>query len=475
LSAILFEHMFETTTATLPRPTAPGVLLAAGTVAGWRTALSEALRAPDGRDDADRIDLIRALEELTCTATAAQAAVSPELDKSERATQAAQGLPAAQQGRGVAAQVALARRESHHRGQRHLALATIVAAELPHTWTAWCDGRITEWKATLIARETACLSREDRAAVDAFVAADGTRLEQMGQRELTSTCQQEAYRLDPESYVARRRRAEADRGVSLRPAPDAMTWLTALLPVKDGVGVYAALSRTADTTRAGDDQRTRGQVMADTLVGSVLGAAARRDEDVTRWEQPASASDTAPTGAGVALGLVMSDAALFGTSDDPAHVDGYGPIPAELAREIVASAVGSEEAVWLRRLYTSPTSGQLVAMDSQTRLFRGSLARFIRLRDRICRTPWCDAPVRHADHAESVDEQRPTSGDNGQGLCEACNYDKQPPGWRARPSSSEDGHEIDTTTPTGHTYRSRAPAIATIREVPIRIDLVLAG
>ena len=38
---------------------------------------------------------------------------------------------AAQRGRGVAAQVALARRESHHRGQRHLGLAKIVATSCP--------------------------------------------------------------------------------------------------------------------------------------------------------------------------------------------------------------------------------------------------------------------------------------------------------------------------------------------------------
>ena len=155
-------------------------------------------------------------------------------------------MPAAQQGRGVAAQVALARRESHHRGQRHLGLAKVVATELPHTWSAWRAGRITEWKATLIARETACLCREDRAAVDATVAGDPDRLERMGERELVGACQQEAYRLDPESFVTRRRQAEADRHVTLRPAPDTMTWLSALLPVKDGVAVQAALTRTAE-------------------------------------------------------------------------------------------------------------------------------------------------------------------------------------------------------------------------------------
>ena len=36
--------------------------------------------------------------------------------------------------------------------------------------------------------------------------------------------------------------------MTIRPAPDAMTYVTALLPVAQGVGVYAALKRAADTT-----------------------------------------------------------------------------------------------------------------------------------------------------------------------------------------------------------------------------------
>src|SRR5207237_4888324 len=101
-----------------------------------------------------------------------------------------------------------------------------------------------------------------------------------------AACQQDAYRLDPESYVARRRRAEADRNVTLRPAPDAMTWLTALLPVKDGVATYAALTRAAASAGASGDPRSKGQVMADTLADSVLAAAACRDDLVTRWDAP---------------------------------------------------------------------------------------------------------------------------------------------------------------------------------------------
>ena len=103
-------------------------------VSTWQAEISAALAAPTGLDDLSRIDAIRSLEQLVCAATAAQAALAAELDHSQRADQAALGVPAAQQGRGVAAQIALARRESHHRGQRHLSLAKVVAGELPHTW-----------------------------------------------------------------------------------------------------------------------------------------------------------------------------------------------------------------------------------------------------------------------------------------------------------------------------------------------------
>ncbi len=458
-----FEHMFDVLPGSSP--------LDADVVEAVVGVLSNALRAPSGLDDAQRIDSIRALERLVCVATAAQAALSAELDTSQRAEQSSQGVPGEQQGRGVAAQVALARRESHHRGQRHLGLAKIVTAELPHLWSAWRSGRVTEWKATLVARETACLTREDRLAVDAAVCTAADRLEQMGDRELAAACQKVAYRLDPASYVTRRRQAEADRNVTLRPAPDAMTWLTALLPVKEGVAAYAALTREADSARATGDARTRGQVMADALVGAVAARAEASRQTEARWDPTPLGASSEPPGPAVTVGLVMSDAVLFGESDEPAHMEGYGPVPAELAREIVARACDHNERVWLRRLYTSPTTGELVAMDSRARLFRNSLARFIRLRDQVCRTPWCDAPIRHVDHLMGAVNGGDTSADNGQGLCEACNYAKQAPGWAAR--AAPDG--VTTTTPPGHTYGSSPPTLVMIRETPVRLDFVLAG
>jgi hypothetical protein len=49
---------------------------------------------------------------------------------------------------------------------------------------------------------------------------------------------------------------------------------------------------------------------------------------------------------------------------------------------------------------------------------------------------------------------------NGQGLCEACNYVKESPGWRHRVVSEDfETHTVEVTTPTGHTYVSKAPPL----------------
>ncbi len=434
--------------------------LTAAAIAAMRRQVQASLDGLSGLDDAGRFDSIRALEELACTVSAAQTALAAELAESVEADHDALGVLSTRRGHGVASSIALARRESPHRGQRHLGLARIVRDELPHTWAAWRAGRVTEWRASVVARETACLSLEDRLAVDDFVAADQEAFEAMSERQVIAAAQAEGARLDAESLVSRRRKAESERRVSMRPAPDTMVWLSALLPVARGVAAYAALTRDADSARAQGDPRSKGQVMADELVRRVTGSAG----EVGDGSQSRR----------IALNLVMPHDALLGTSDDPAHLGGFGPIPAELARELIAGAMSADDEVWLRRLYAAPSSGELVAMDSRARLFPTGLRRLIALRDQFCRTPWCDAPIRDIDHVVPHDAGGPTASANGLGLCQACNHAKQAPRWRARPGP--DGTVI-TTTPTGHQHRSRPPAIATFfrRDVPrLTVDYVLA-
>ncbi|HEV8054977.1 MAG TPA: hypothetical protein VGP51_00645, partial [Nocardioidaceae bacterium] len=121
-------------------------------------------------DDAERVDQIRLLEQLKAAAAAAQATVTAGFVTSQRATQPQAGMPADQIGRGIAAQVGLARRESPARAARYTGWAQLLVAELPATLAALQAGQTSEWRAMIVARETGWLSREHRAAVDTALA-----------------------------------------------------------------------------------------------------------------------------------------------------------------------------------------------------------------------------------------------------------------------------------------------------------------
>jgi Domain of unknown function (DUF222) len=418
-------------------PAAPVVPL---TAAGLARVVAQLAVLDREVSDAERIDQIRLLEELKAACAAAQARATADLDTSTRERHAALGLPPARHGAGVAAQVALARRESPTRGTHHLGLAKALVHEMPHTLAALTAGLLTEWRATLLVRETACLTRDHRAAVDVELVADPTRLHGWGDARLVAEAKKAAYRLDPAAALRRSRKAAADRRVTCRPAPDTMAHLSALLPVADAVAVYAALIQHADThVGTAGESRTRSQIMADTLVERITGRRAGRP-------------------ARLEVQLVLTDHTLFATGSEPAHLSGYGPVPPGWARDLIARAAAAD-AAWLRRLYTTPDTGDLVALDARARRFPAALAQFLRLRDGgTCRTPWCDAPIRHHDHVLAHHAGGQTTAANGQGLCAACNYAKQAPGWRAHPRPGP-RHTVATTTPTGHTYHSTAPPL----------------
>ena len=167
-------------------------------------------------DDADRIERVRLFEELKAAVAAAQARETAAFAVSQQAAQAVAGVPVARQGRGVAAQIGLARRVSPWQAQRYVGWCAVLTRELPCTFAALQAGRISEWRAMIVARETIWLSREDRATVDAELA---PRLETWGDRRVEAETKKAAYRLDPHGYLDRIRGAESDRRVSVRPAP----------------------------------------------------------------------------------------------------------------------------------------------------------------------------------------------------------------------------------------------------------------
>src|ERR1700736_456640 len=111
----------------------------------------------------------------------------------------------------LASEIALARRDSPARGGRHLGLGKALVHEMPHTLAALERGALSEWRATLIVRESACLDVEDRRTLDAELCADPDSLNGMGDARVAATAKAIAYRLDPHAVVERAAKAENER------------------------------------------------------------------------------------------------------------------------------------------------------------------------------------------------------------------------------------------------------------------------
>ena len=387
-------------------------------------------------EDGSCIDLLEGLERLKSAAAAAQARVADGLDRM-RSSRAGHSSRGSRRDASLGAEIGLARRESPHQGRGHLSLARALLHDLPHTYAALCRGDLSERRAQIIATETGVLSRELRLLVDAEVAGDPDSLEGLGEGRLQQAVRRVVLRVDEEAVLARHRRAHASRRLTGRLLPDGMAQVSVTMADWQYAAVIASFAQAAEQARARGDDRTRGQFQADTAVERLTGQAT---------------ASCVP----VAVKIVVSAESLLGDDCTPAYVQGCGHIPAGVARRLVGAS--PEVLSTVQRLFHFPDTGALVAMERDGARFPDQLRDFIAIRDQVCRTPWCNAPIRHADHAVPRARGGETSADNGQGLCEACNYVKEAPGWRHRPDNTPLApHSVDITTPTGHRHRSTAP------------------
>jgi hypothetical protein len=397
-------------------------------------------------DDAVRIDQLDLLERLKSAAEAAQARVIVAFERSQLERQRAAGVRRDCQGRGIGDQVAMACRQPTSQGPRRLGFAKAVVAEMPHTHALLTEGTITPWVTTILVRETACLTREDRTTADQRLCAttvaetgevEPPRVLGLSPRRVENAVRKLAAELDVEAVVRRNAQAESDRRVTVRAAPDTMSYVTGLLPVAQGVAVFASLRAGAEASRSAGDQRSVSQLMADLLVERVTG-------------------QTSAGAVPVEISLVMTPDSLLGLSEEPAVLRDGTPVPASTAREL---ARRPDAPTWLRRVFTDPVSGVSTSTDPRRRKFSAAEQREIDVRDRTCRWPGCESAIRHHDHVVRHADGGPTQVANGQGLCEGHNLAKEIPGWRSRVIDPRPGrHVIEVTTPTGHRYQSRPPS-----------------
>lgn len=381
-------------------------------------------------DEASAVEQLRLLEDRKGMLEAEQARIAAEFEALRLAREAHEKVPKSQRGKGLAAEIALARRESPARGKHHLELARALSTDMPHTRQALSEGRIREEHAQAVANETTTLSSEHRQQVDQAIKG---RLGMAGPREHANEAKAHAQRLDPDSSAQRARKATDNRRVTCESIGDGMSKLTAVGPSQMLQAAYQNLRKTArsrvssgKTNDGAGNRRTREQLMFDTLV---------------EWATGQCEATSVP----VQVLLVMTPDTLLAMGDAPAWLIGHGPIPAAVTREWLADPKVAAE---LRRLFTDPNGRGIVSLESRARAFPAGLRNMALVRDNTCRTPYCEAPIQETDHMTPHRAGGATSWQNASGLCARCNQTKENRGWKHEGSAQT----LNVTTPTGHTY-----------------------
>jgi hypothetical protein len=143
---------------------------------------------------------------------------------------------------------------------------------------------------------------------------------------------------------------------------------------------------------------------------------------------------------------------LLGLDDEPANVEGYGPIDADTARRLCANAPS------FMRLLTHPETGAVLSVGRDRYAVPKDLRRWLRVRDEHCRFPGCGRRAQQCEVDHTIDWQHhgSTRHDNLAHLCPSHHHVKHHTGWTIKQLG---GGALEWTSPHGRNYTSR-PATA---------------
>lgn len=261
---------------------------------------------------------------------------------------------------------------------------TLATRALPITADGLRDGRLDWAKATAVAGVLADRGADVAAAAEALVVPD-TLLPEAGDLSgraphvrsvpvLRSKLREALLTLDPDDGEGPTRERDARR-VSLKAVTDTMGELSAYLPLDKLALVGARLDAAAEAARAARDPRSADQVRADTLTDLLL---ASRCTHCSGTGVTAHAEDAGERGWGVRVHLAIPFATLLGLSTDPGYLDGFGPIAADLARDLATGGT-------FRCVATDDEHGTVLGLGQRT--YRDGYTPGQRLQD-LSRTVW---------------------------------------------------------------------------------------
>ncbi|RAS66076.1 uncharacterized protein DUF222 [Lentzea atacamensis] len=305
-----------------------------------------------------------------------------------------------------------------------ITLALDLATKLPRTLDALEKGDIDLYKARVVHDKTVPLSSELAAEAEELVLAKAEGKTGAQLRQLTSRV---VMRVDPDGHQDRAelRKAQRCTGLSVTPE-DGMAQFWAYLPAARATACYERVDTIARGLQTPADPRTLDQIRADVVADLLL------------------ATPDKTSAVKVELYVTVSAATLLGLSEQPGELAGYGPISADLARELAG------DATW-RRLLTDPTTGEALEFGTSTYRPPAKLRRFVWTRDRTCRFPGCMRPAYKSDLDHTVPfPEGPTSEANLGPFCRHHHRVKHRTAWEV--SQPEPGR-FYFRSPAGKTYQ----------------------
>jgi hypothetical protein len=133
--------------------------------------------------------------------------------------------------------------------------------------------------------------------------------------------------------------------------------------------------------------------------------------------------------------------------DEPGHLDGYGPIPPDQARDLAAHAPS------FTRLLVHPISGTVLTVDKNRFRVPKDLKNWVLIRDETCRFPGCTRPAvtSDLDHTEEHQHGGATASTNLAHLCEPHHRLKHLSQWTV---TQHDNGVLNWVSPAGRRYHT---------------------
>jgi hypothetical protein len=383
-----------------------------------------------------------------------------------------------------------------------LAESHALTTSLPRALAALQSGTMSWAHARTMVEQTSCLDPAAAAALEAHFldpdapgAARGCPVGEMPAYRFKARARSWRERHHPESLEKRHAKSVADRRVEYWPDNDAMAWVAALLPADRASAIRNRLTAVARGKQGPNEPRTLTELKADTFTdgllttgnataspgspgtgedrgagddfsaGSGSNAADSSDGDNSNGScepvGPGGGGEFAGdgTGAGTAPGpaspvraqvlVTVPVFSLLGPTDEPAMLDGYGPIPPSMARRLVADGAAS-----FYRVLVDPRDGAPLEIGRTNYRVSKAIRQWLRLRDAKCPFPGCNnnSLDNEADHILAWHKGGATGVSNLGQPCPKHHRLRHSSGWKPTPTSKTE--PPGWTSPTGRHYKS---------------------